>query len=244
MALNLERNGKTSFFDDRVQALDSYHQFGFHVEENVFTGEECQNYIAIANQLSAAKEGDFKPFMMPHRERPEFLTAMKNKKIVEIINTLVGGKAVGLQSQFFFCKPGTRGFSMHQDNFFVQAKQGVFVSAWIALVDTTPKNAGLIVYPGTHKEGDLPVRKLNLERDVNQDPNANNEEVIIPPQYHEMHLSIKRGSVLFIHGHVVHGSNPNLSDSDRSVLLNTYIKEGEAFRSGAYAQRSPLDLSL
>ncbi len=243
MSTNLQQTVENSFFNDRDQALENYRKNGFHVEEGVFTGEQCQNYIDVANQLSAAKIGDFKPFMMPHRERSEFLTAMKDKKIVEIINSLVGGKAVGLQSQFFFCKPGTRGFSMHQDNFFVQAKQDVFVSAWIALVDTTPYNAGLIVYPGTHVEGDLPVRKLDLQKDKNQDPNANNEEVVIPNQYKEMHLSIKKGSVLFIHGHVVHGSNPNLSNSDRSVLLNTYIKEGEAFRSGVYAQRAPLDLN-
>ncbi len=238
----LQKNTQKSFFENRDNAVANYHQVGFHIEENIFTPEQCDNYIRIANELSAAKQGDFKPFMMPHRERPEFLDAMKDKRIVQIIDAFVGGNAVGLQSQFFFCKPGTRGFSMHQDNFFVQAKHGVFVSAWIALVDTTPNNAGLIVYPGTHIEGDLPVRKLSLVRDINQDPNANNEEVIIPEKYKETHLSVKQGSVLFIHGHVVHGSNPNLSNADRSVLLNTYIKDGEAFRSGAYAQRSPLNL--
>jgi phytanoyl-CoA hydroxylase len=131
---------------------------------------------------------------------------------------------------------------LHQDNFYVEANYGIFASAWIALTDTCQEKGGLIVYPGSHKEGALPVRKLNLALESSQDPNANNEETIVPPQYIKTHVSVPRGAALFIHGHLVHGSNTNSTDQWRYVLLNTYIKRGESFRPGNYAKRAEVIL--
>lgn len=232
----------SSFFQNEAEALKQYHELGFHIEEKLFTPEECDQLIEAAKDLENAKNETYRPQMMPHRQNDLYLTAMRKPKLVTIMNKLVGGKAVGLQTELFYCKPGTRGFSLHQDNFFVQAPIGVFASAWVALTDTYEEKGGLIVYPGSHKEGLLPVRKLELAKDTAQDPNANNEETIVPPQYKAINASVPRGAVLFIHGHVVHGSNPNRSNEWRHVLLNTYIREGEPFRPGNYAQREAITL--
>src|SRR5262249_46211673 len=147
-------------------------------------------------------------------------------------------------TEFFYCKPGTRGFSMHQDNFFVEAGANVFASAWCALTDTYMEKGGLIVYPGTHKEGMLPVHKIEVAKDAGQDPNANNEETVVPPKYKPVNASVPKGAVLYIHGYLVHGSNSNQTNEWRHVLLNTYIREGEKFRAGKYAQRAPVDLEV
>jgi phytanoyl-CoA hydroxylase len=233
-----------SFFTDEEKVLEFYHQFGFHIEENVFTDAECAQLIEASKHLDNAKNGTHRPSMMPHRTDDIFLAAMRKPALTKIISTLVGGAASGIQSEFFYCKPGTRGFSMHQDNFYVEAKQGVFASAWTALTDTYAEKGGLIVYPGTHKEGDLPVRKLTLPPDASQDPNANNEETVVPPQYKALNVQVPKGAALFIHGHLVHASNPNTSNEWRYVILNTYIKKGEPFRAGRYAQRAEVDLLL
>ena len=153
----------------------------------------------------------------------------------------MSGKAAGLQTQFFYCCPNTRGFSLHQDNFFVQTPFGKFASVWCALTDTNHENGGLIVYPGSHKEGLLPVRELSCEETLItksfQTPNANNWECIVPSKYQPICPSVPKGSALFIHGHLVHGSNNNNSDQWRQVLLCTYVCSGEPFRPGRYAQR-------
>jgi ectoine hydroxylase-related dioxygenase (phytanoyl-CoA dioxygenase family) len=237
-----ERTKTLSFFSDPEEAFAAYVESGFHIEENVFTPEECAALIDASSQLENAKNGTYRPQMMPHRTDDIFLQAMRKPALKTIMNKLVDGKAMGLQTEFFYCKPGTRGFSLHQDNFFVQAPMGVFASAWIALTDTYFEKGGLIVYPETHKEGLLPVRKLNLDKDTSQDPNANNEETVVPPQYKIMNAKVPKGAALFIHGHLVHGSNPNTTDEWRFVLLNTYIREGEAFRAGNYAQREAIEL--
>src|SRR3990167_7650851 len=233
-----------SFRTHPDQALSDYHLTGYHIEENVFTHAECDQLIAASLELEGAKNQIFRPFMMPHKQNFLFLNAMKNPLVLQIIAHLVNGTSIGLQSEFFYCKPNTRGFSLHQDNFYVEAAYGVFASAWIALTDTFPEKGGLIVYPGSHREKDLPVRKLHLTPHELQDPNANNEETIVPPHYIPSHVSIPKGAALFIHGHLVHASNANQTNEWRYVLLNTYIKKDEPFRSGRYAKREGILLTL
>lgn len=231
-----------SFFTSPQKALEDYLELGYHIEPNIFSDEECANLIKASLELEEAKKGIFRPCMMPHRQNDIYTEAMKKSPLVQIINALVGGQAAGLQSEFFYCKPGTRGFSLHQDNFYVEANYGIFASAWCALTDTYLEKGGLIVYPGSHKEGDLPTQKLNMHLDASQDPNANNEEVIVPPAYSAYNAAVPKGAALFIHGHLVHGSNPNITDDWRHVLLMTYIKSGEAFRAGHYAKREEVSL--
>lgn len=234
---------KLSFYTNKKEVLEFYAEYGYHIEHNVFSDNDCKELIEAAQHLENAKNGTYRPFMMPHRQDNTFLVAMKKPALKEIISTLVGGEAAGLQSEFFYCKPGTRGFSLHQDNFYVEAKPGVFASAWCALTDTYEEKGGLIVYPGTHKEGDLPVRKISLPPDSSQDPNANNEETVVPEKYKAMNAVVPKGAALFIHGHLVHASNPNKTNEWRYVLLNTYIKSGEKFRAGFYAKRAEVELA-
>jgi phytanoyl-CoA hydroxylase len=219
-----------------------YENNGYLIQENVFTPEECDALIKASQLLENAQNGTHRPMMMPHRIDDIYLKAMSKPALIKTMERLVEGVVAGIQTEFFYCKPGTRGFSLHQDNFFVEAPLGQFASAWCALTDVTPENGGLIVYPGTHKAGLLPVRKLYLGAHVSQDPNANNEECIIPEQYKPITPSVPKGAVLYIHGHLVHGSNANLSDRWRQVLLCTYIRSGAAFRAGRYAQRAEVNV--
>ena len=235
-------SSRFSFIKEPTKALDDYYELGYHIEENVFSDQECETLIKAGHGLEDAKNGIFRPSMMPHRQNPIFIEALKKPLVVNAISAMVGGQAAGLQSEFFYCKPGTRGFSLHQDNFYVEAEYGVFASTWIALTDTYFEKGGLIIYPESHKEGGLPVQKLNLSIDAAQDPNANNEETVVPPQYSLYNVAIPKGAALFIHGHLVHGSNPNQTDEWRYVLLNTYIKSGEKFRAGHYAKRAEIEL--
>jgi len=217
--------------------LNFYHENGYWIQENVFSDRECAHLIEASKSFENYANGTHRPAMMPHRTDNLYLDAMRKPEILATIELVVSGKPAGLQTEFFYCKPGTRGFSLHQDNFFVQAPMGAFASAWCALTDTYREKGGLIVYPGTHKEGLLPVHKLAVAQDDGQDPNANNEEVDVPPKYKLLNVCVPKGAVLYIHGHLVHGSNPNVTDEWRHVLLCTYIRTGEPFRAGKYAQR-------
>jgi ectoine hydroxylase-related dioxygenase (phytanoyl-CoA dioxygenase family) len=155
---------------------------------------------------------------------------------------LVSGHVSGLQSDFFFCKPGTPGFAMHQDNRTVQAKPDAFASAWSAMQDVTPEMGGLIGYPGTHREPVLPTVATGRPSDPRQDLNAYREEVVLPPGYEPVDLFVPMGAALFMHSHFVHASHQNHSNKFRRALLLTYIRSGESFRPGCTAKRAEVSV--
>ena len=96
--------------------------------------------------------------------------------------------------------PGTKGFSAHQDNTYVQASSDSFISAWIALQDVTSFNGGLIIWPGTHKENQLKLVENEAEPSKNQDPNARkNVFSDSKKKYKAFSLKVPLGSVIFIH---------------------------------------------
>ncbi len=218
--------------------LNQFNEVGYYIEKGAFSASECDALIEESRKLESYEKGLYYPQMMPHRTHELYLRAMRNPKVVSSVKQAVGGEVSGLQTQFFYCKPGTRGFSRHQDNFFVEAPTGAFISAWCALTDVEIENGALIAWPGTNKEGMLPVQKIAIEKDKGQDPNANNEETVVPPQYKPINLPVPKGSAVYINSYLVHASNPNTSkDKWRQVLLSTYIRKGAVFRPGQYAQR-------
>jgi phytanoyl-CoA hydroxylase len=241
---SLERFGvlvmSLSFRKNPQAALSSYQANGYFVEDALFRPEECDELIEHGRRLPGAVAGEYRPVMQPHRQDPFFLNALRDRRIIEIMTQLVGGRPSGIQTEFFFGKPGIRGFSKHQDNFFVEAPTDAFASAWIALVDVPREKGALTGFPGSHKEGKLPVRKLELGPAEGQDPNANNEETELPPQYKGLDLSVAKGSVVFLHSYFVHSSRANETADFRYVLLCTYVREGVPFRAGNYAKREAI----
>lgn len=232
-----------TFKNNPAAALKLYFERGYHIEPHVFSDEECNILIEASKKLDNFKNTSYRPAMMPHRTQPEFLTALRHPTVAKIMNQLIGGTAAGIQTEFFYCKPGTPGFATHQDNFFVDAPENAFASAWTALTDITPEKGGLFIYPGAHKERLLPVEKINIEEHPGQDPNANNVQCIVPTNYPALNIPlIPKGATLFIHGHIPHASNTNNSNEYRYVLLSTYIRSGEKFRVGNYAQREEVAL--
>jgi ectoine hydroxylase-related dioxygenase (phytanoyl-CoA dioxygenase family) len=238
----LQSSATFTFAENPEAALESFHQLGYHIEPNVWGQQECDRLVQLAHTLTTDLDNSFTPLMQPHRLHPTFLEALQCSRIVLVMQQLLQGCISALQSEFFFCQPGTKGFSLHQDNYYVEAPTNAFASAWSALVDVTPEMGGLVVYPYSHREPILPV-VLNSEQSfLGQDPNACRQAVVVPQSYQPVNLSIPRGSVVFLHGHAIHGSLQNNSNQFRYALLQTYIRKGESFRPGRYAQRSEVEI--
>ncbi|MDX2102549.1 MAG: hypothetical protein EAZ99_10470 [Alphaproteobacteria bacterium] len=222
----------------------AYAQFledGFFIEPDVLTAAECDQIIAAAERLPTARDGTYTPMMNVHKLDETFVDIMSHPTIVGIMRRLVNGTPCGLHTQMFFTPPQRAGLGVHQDNYFVEAKADAFASAWVPLVDVTTENGGLYAYPASHKDGPLPVAVADTTGDKRQ---TIYEETVVPAHWEKRDISIKRGSVLFLHGYNVHGSYQNTSQNKRYVILNTYIREGEAFRPGSTAKREQFPLKL
>ena len=231
----------SSFLNDPVSALQEFNERGFFVEADVFGAEQCDTLVDAAQSLLGVGE-TYRPIMHPHRRDALFLRTMADRRLVEIMQLICGGPVYGLQSELFFGRPGTKGFAAHQDNFFVQAPDNRFASAWLALVDVDQSNGGLVFYPGTQALGKLDTVRQELPPDENQDPNAFREKAVVPAEFAPVDVTLKRGSVVFIHGWAVHESHDNTTDGWRYALLNTYVRQGADFRPGGYAGRTEVRL--
>lgn len=233
----------TTFTGNAADALAEYERCGFHVEIDLLTAAECAALRAAAAELSVEPGGPCAPVMNPHQAHPAFLQSLRHPAIVAILERLIGGPVSGLQSQYFPCVPGTPGFTTHQDNHYVEAERDAFASAWAALDDAYTGNGALFVYPGSQREPLLPVAELPSARPhATQAFNALRQHVPVPPAYAPHTVELPRGAVLFLHGHLLHGSHDNRSTKDRPALLTTYIRRGSAFRRGQSAQRVAIDV--
>ncbi|MBA3660179.1 MAG: phytanoyl-CoA dioxygenase family protein [Gammaproteobacteria bacterium] len=238
-----DKLANVSFFSNEEQAVAAFHATGLHAEFDFFTPHECNMFIEASHTLQNAKNGEFRPTLNPHTESEVFLQAMRDKKLITIIEKLLGGKASGLQTQYFFGLPGTQGFSIHQDNFFVEAQPAdYFISTWLALADVDLGNGTIYAFPGAHKEGLLPVKKLEGGAKMGQDSNAHNEVCLVPDRYARLDICVPQGTLVFLHSLTPHGSYDNHSNRTRPVMLNNYIRQGTPFRSGRSAKRKEIPL--
>jgi ectoine hydroxylase-related dioxygenase (phytanoyl-CoA dioxygenase family) len=225
-----------------VHALARYWERGFHLEENLIPDEVIGRVMAVAMEQPNAQSGQFPPIPMPHRGHPVFLELMRFPPIVAIVEQLVGGKASGLGGEFFYMKPGTPGFSKHQDNCYVQAPPDSFVSVWTALTDVDADNGPLTFYPGTHTLGALPTRELGHDTGPGQNPGAQAVECVLPGVFNDLTMTMRRGSTVFFHSQLVHASNANRSDRFRYSFLATYLRKGASYRPGSAQRRAEVDL--
>jgi ectoine hydroxylase-related dioxygenase (phytanoyl-CoA dioxygenase family) len=228
---------------DAPAALAAYARDGFLVVPGLLAAAECAELRDAAVTLAPEPSGPRAPVMNPHVAHPAFLRVLRHPGIIEILEVLLASLVSGLQSQYFPCVPGTPGFRTHQDNHYVEAARDAFASAWAALDDAHAGNGALVVYPGSHREPLLPVAALPAARPhETQAFNALRQEVAVPPGYAARTVTVQLGTVVFLHGHLLHGSHDNHSSGSRRALLNTYIRRGAVFRRGRSAQRVAIDV--
>jgi len=226
-----------------ARALAAYRDVGFHVARGLLDDAACAALRTAATHLGTAGTAPLAPVMNPHLADEAFLAALCHPGIVAILESLVGHPVSGLQSQYLPCLPGTPGFATHQDNHYVEADRDSFASAWAALDDVYSANGALIVYPGSQRLPLLtPEAVPGAHPHATQAFNALRRRVVVPPGYAPATLEVPRGAVIFLHGHLLHGSNENHSSRPRAALLCTYIRRGASFRRGNSAQRCEIDV--
>ncbi len=228
----------------RDSASHLYTETGYYIAERLVPEAACDDLVAFAMSLPSATDASFKPIPMAHREAPRFLDFMRLPAIVEFVELFVGGQGSGIGSEYFYMRPGTRGFTAHQDNFYIQAPGDSFVSAWTALCDVGPENGGPTFYPGSHRLGRLSTRSGEMLEDPGQNPGARAVETVLPSRYEAVDLRMSKGSTVFFHGELVHYSNDNRTSRFRHAFLGTYIRSGAHFRAGTYQKRTEVDLHV
>ena len=164
---------------------------------------------------------------------------LKNPFIVEYLNWLYNRKMTGLLTNIFFKEPGTKyakqAWQAHQDNNYLNNKNGLYVTINIAFNYMSKKNGGLRLYPGSFKLGQIEAEKKVSYRDKDGKPGNKIKKIL---DINPVEIEMKKGDVLFMHGLCVHESTDNNSNDPRPLLSLGYIPYGEEFDPGYQSKRS------
>jgi len=190
-----------------------YKDNGYLVVEDLFPKKQLDTVLQIYEDR--ADKATYAGIMNLDREVKEVFDLVADPKIVDILETLQEGPVSLLQTMFLFKKKqstySTQSWNPHQDNAYPQAKVGAYITGNITFNDQDAENGGMYIFPGSHKEGMLPNKPVPS---FHEKPGENPGNIVeVPPQYESkrIDLILKSGSLLMLHGCVIHGSYPNNS---------------------------------
>eukprot|EP01133_Synstelium_polycarpum_P002552 gene2552-2926_t len=172
-----------------------------------------------------------------HDLNPVFEAFSYHQRIKEIIYSLGYEKALSVQSMYIFKNPRIGGeVGIHQDSTFLYTNPLTTHALWFAFEDAKIANGCLRALPGSHKLG------INRRFKRNQDGTTCFEPAECTDNYDKkdfVALECKKGSVIILHGSVVHYSEPNTSDKSRHAYTLHFIEgNGTAeYDAGNWLQR-------
>ncbi|MEM7113815.1 MAG: phytanoyl-CoA dioxygenase family protein [Chloroflexota bacterium] len=218
----------------------SYHQDGYFVARNLFSGDEIAFYKAHFEEMRLREavrphtdfgEPDFAEtdpliiyprIMQPHRRDKASLNWLIDKRLNQIMTSLLGQEPFAVQTMFYFKPPGARGQALHQDQYYLRVQPGTCMAAWLAVDDCDNANGCIHVVPGSQE---WPLLCLT---DADTSVSFTDVTVDLPEGVHSIPVEMQAGDVLFFNGQIVHGSYPNTtSDRFRRAFIGHYIV-GEA----------------
>ncbi|GHO58503.1 phytanoyl-CoA dioxygenase family protein [Ktedonobacter robiniae] len=149
-------------------------------------------------------------------------------RLNEMLTGLLEREPYAVQTMLYFKPAGARGQALHQDQYFLRARPGTCMAAWLALDDCDEANGCMQVIPGSHTWPLLCTTQADTKNSFT--------DVTVPlPEGQEVQpIVMQAGDVLFFNGTLVHGSYPNTSsDRFRRSLIGHYIS-GEAEQASQF----------
>ncbi|CAN7028388.1 unnamed protein product [Brassica oleracea var. botrytis] len=210
-----------------------------------FDPSESSSVFSITNQQhtkdhyffdSAAKISFF--FEALHELDPLYKEFTYSSKVSSLVLSFGYRRPVVMQSMYIFKQPGIGGEVVpHQDNSYVYTDPPSCTGLWMALEDSTTLNSCLWAIPGSHKNG-LVRRFVRGENGVTYDqPSPSYEQKDFVP------IEMKAGSIIAIHGDLIHQSFENLSPKSRHAY-SLHVVESDGCKWAQDNWKTRLSLSI
>ena len=206
-----------------------YEKNGYLVLENVFSQEECQDFVVHMEDLHIGHkhlEGFFQQdkygsrTFNQHLYDQHVLDLLIDLRLHKPLADCFGGEPEGIQTMHFY--EGSE-HPMHQDQYYLPD----CMSAWIAMVRVDENNGPLTVQPGSHK-GRLVTKKdvpMTLLPDETYELQQHNRYFpAVKRVFHEngtdaVQVMVNAGDVILFDGKLIHGGAEILKPGTRRHAL-------------------------
>lgn len=219
--------------------LETYHQDGYLVVEDLVTPEEL---VALRERLREYTHGGREnPGLIfqvePRIQRGELKVAQwgdgirkidglvqhddrfrrlgTHPNLLSILEPILGPDIKMFRNSLLLKPPeigSQKGW--HQDSPYWPIEPMELCSCWFPLDDATPENGCMVVLPGWHKKGPMPHRAVTDDYVIVEDQIDPSQAVVCP---------MKAGSGLFFHSLLPHYTAPNRSDKWRRAIALSYM---------------------
>jgi phytanoyl-CoA hydroxylase len=171
----------------------------------------------LAKLFSSLSDQDFLKYGRSWRDRlPGYFDLMAQPKILDAVESLIGGEIFA--NPVYNVRPkvpkvAAGAVPWHQDkSYWPDANANPVITVWIPLVDSTPENGCLHIWPRTHKTR---VLSYHQEKVTGTGYTEIDEEHLEKARREAVSLPITTGSAILFNDRCVHMSTPNNSDHVR-----------------------------
>lgn len=204
------------------EQVERYEQEGVLFPLEVLSAAEVLKFRSAFEQMESRLGTPLKPIQLAQshlflRWAYELVT---HPSVLDIVEDIIGPDILVHSTTIFPKYPRDESYvSWHQDGYYWQLDKPSLASAWIALTDSNIENGCLRVVPGTHTS-----RIEHVSRPAKENLLTTGLEVAVDVDESTVSdIILRAGEMSLHHVNMVHGSNPNHSDTRRIGFAVRYV---------------------
>jgi len=216
-----------------AEQVDAYHRNGFCFPVAAISGSDAAE-IRARLEFYEADHGSIMETALrnkPHLVFTWINELVRDARIVDVVEDVLGPNILVWGTNFFIKNPHDPAYiSWHQDSTYWGLSHPDVMTAWIALSDVTVENGAMRMLPGSHLIDQLP----HVDTFADNNLLTRGQEVQIDvDESKAVDLPLKAGDMSLHHVRIVHGSNPNPTETRRIGLAIRYVPTYVSQISGA-----------
>ena len=215
------------------EQVDAYHRNGFYFPVVAISESDAAQCRAKLESYEAEHESIMRTVLRnkPHLVFTWINEIIRDPRIVDVVEDVLGPNILVWGSNFFIKDAHDPAYvSWHQDSTYWGLSHSDVMTAWIALSDVTVENGAMRMLPGSHLIDQLPHVDTFAENNL---LTRGQEAQVDVDESKAVDVPLKPGEMSLHNVRMVHGSNPNPTDSRRIGLAIRYVPTYVSQISGA-----------